>query len=531
MGAGRQGDQPLLERVEKRVSQVFSLVVKFGISLLVLVLLLILWEGFYNDDYAVKPFSVPQELRTKGYDGMVAANRMVDQLQRIKKQVASIKEDHALSNEGSRPSMSLSMMGFGFSMESVVFHLKELFGKGTNYVEGELTHMDDSLHLKLRLTGYPPYRVSRHAAEGEMLAALEEVSLLAAQHILRLTDPYRLALYHRHKGDHEAAMKVIHHIIEHRQEEKIWAYHAWALVLRDQKRHQASIDMSRYCLSLDNEFRLAWNNLASMYEQVGQPDSSVMAIKKVMEYDPDNMSLYRWYAWGYYRAKRYEEALAICEQAVEKAPRNIEMYAMWTQMLANMGRLDKALEVSKRAYEIDPDHPSSLMLMSHVKSAEGDSVASRTFLHQALEISPDNWDILFPAAFAALHNKEYALSHRLFRRRLDIFPRDQIALNGLGVLYYREKQIDSALTYVSEAIAVDSSANYPYASMAEIQAFLGKDEAFYRYFEMALERGLVVASISSDLFFDETNPLQKYLKEPRFGRLVNKYGQKLPIKK
>jgi tetratricopeptide (TPR) repeat protein len=92
------------------------------------------------------------------------------------------------------------------------------------------------------------------------------------------------------------------------------------------------------------------------------------------------------------------------------------------------------------------------------------------------------------------------------------------AYNGCGVAYRSLGKKDKAKEFAEKAISIDAGNGYAYTTLAELYAEEGNDEEFYKNIELGLFNNCPVWEFSPN-----DKAYTKYLNEPRFTQLINKY--------
>ena len=143
----------------------------------------------------------------------------------------------------------LSVMGVGVSISSVAYHIREMFGRKNEIIRGEITQVDNTLGLTLRMSGYPSKTYEEQIINSDKKAAVNHLLRKAGEIVLGNKDPYRLAVYCYREKRYEEAIDLARLIIKERPQEVHWAYLAWGSVLEGQNKHEEA----------SKKFRRRWN--------------------------------------------------------------------------------------------------------------------------------------------------------------------------------------------------------------------------------------------------------------------------------
>jgi len=138
------------------IQELATAFLKLGTLFLVGVLVYWLWCAIDNEGYVIEPFNVPKHLEESGYDGSVLARKIQDEMLLLKEEAGSIKEDSLILSGSDSSDLDLSVLSVGFSLNSVSHHLKNLLGRKNYFIRGDVTYLDSSYALTLRMTDYEP---------------------------------------------------------------------------------------------------------------------------------------------------------------------------------------------------------------------------------------------------------------------------------------------------------------------------------------------------------------------------------------
>ena len=81
---------------------------------------------------------------------------------------------------------------------------------------------------------------------------------------------------------------------------------------------------------------------------------------------------------------------------------------------------------------------------------------------------------------------------------------------------YRQQKYDSALVHARQAININPKVDYPYSTLAETNAYLGKVDSFYLNLEKATDRGFNLARYQNE------EPYDRFKDQERFKKLLAK---------
>ncbi len=119
-----------------------------------------------------------------------------------------------------------------------------------------------------------------------------------------------------------------------------------------------SVRLWEHTIDINPASWLAFNNLASIYEQNGQPQKAIELYVRSAEINP-RAEPYGRSAVMYIDMGEYEKALPLLDRALEMEPRNLQTLINKGHILSRLGRNEKALDTYRTVLRIDPQNPSA----------------------------------------------------------------------------------------------------------------------------------------------------------------------------
>lgn len=186
--------------------------------------------------------------------------------------------------------------------------------------------------------------------------------------------------------------------------------------------------------------------------------------------------------------------------------------------LSEMGKTDEAITIAKYALYHDTENKKwALTAWGRALSKQNKPEEAINKFKEALAL-----DSLFVPAInswgSALRrqNKHYeSITKR--KKALKINPDYTLAYTAIGLNYYSLKKYDSAMMWLQEGIKRNPKDGYGYGFLASVYEAKGDIEKFYDYLELACENGFNLWTRLED------EPYPRYVQEPRFQALIEKY--------
>jgi len=114
------------------------------------------------------------------------------------------------------------------------------------------------------------------------------------------------------------------------------------------------------------------------------------------------------------------------------------------------GALDKAIAHLEQQLQADPHHVKALDSLGFVLLERGDAVGGQGRLEQAVDIAPDDVDVLYDLARAYARNKQTDKAVEVFQHVLRLSPENSQAHYQLFLLYNRTQRSEEAKQELAE---------------------------------------------------------------------------------
>ncbi len=516
----------------KRFKFLFETGIKMFLFFLLLSLLFLIWKSLKNDQYVIQAFKVPKSFQDSGYDGVVLPRKIQDRVINIKEYISSRKEDNTQLAIGSKPDLNVDVMGIGLSLKSLTFHINTLLGRENKIVDGELTDLDSTLTLTLRMTGFQQSSFTQVYSKNKS-QALDILLTDAAKQFIENTDPYRAAVYHYYNKEFNESLRIITKLIQS-GEEKEWAYLAWGNLLKYQSKPKESLEKFDSALAANPSFELAIWNKAWTYYRIGEYQKALDCFSRTEALinegfsDREKSSVFNGIGQCHKAMGDYEKTLSYFEKAIEADPTNIWWYGNTADLLiSRMNDTIRGLEVYREASKKAEDGPQKLITMAGYYFYENKQDSAQVCMKKVLDHDPENNIALSSLTrFAFYKEKNYRKAIKYAqriegletKRMNDAFYHKLQCINLMAMSYYHLEKYDSALLKINVAIDISPDEAVLYTTLAETYALMGNHQKFYEAIETAAELGYNLQQILED------KPYQPYLNESRFLALLKQYS-------
>ena len=248
-------------------------------------------------------------------------------------------------------------------------------------------------------------------------------------------------------------------IAQHPHEPKV--HELYSMYLSSMKDYRAAAEEIEYELDLDPTDTQAWQRLMVVNMWDENYPGAIKAAQKAIEYNPDNIDLYRYIAPAYFQMKEYDQAIATYDKALSLVNKD-EDGELYSDILGGKG--DIMVEL-------------------------GDTTAGFQLYDEALAIFPGNTSIMNNYAyFLALNNRDLDRAESMAAKAVYANPNNATFIDTYAWVYFKKKNYDMALLYIRSAI---SNSDAPSSDILEhygdILFMTGDEEGALKQWEEALK--------------------------------------------
>jgi len=119
-------------------------------------------------------------------------------------------------------------------------------------------------------------------------------------------------------------------------------------------------------------------------------------------------------------------------KALTKTSDNVELYQLLGELFMKKNQLDKAKSAFAEVLKLNSEDPSALLGLGKIYRLQGDCIEADHYLQQAQQ---DNPDVLTEMAICHDTLAQSAQAETLYRKVVELRPRNSSALNNLGFHY------------------------------------------------------------------------------------------------
>ena len=407
----------------------------------VIVVVPLLFGQFKRDQVIIEPIAVPESLALQGVTPEVAANRIWDGLRDVAAKAHTSKEQIAAIPDSRQ--VEFSFPDSGFSIESLVFHVRRLFNAYETRIAGEFVCSDSACAregMKLRL------RVIRNGIDMVDLGPIgqrteRDYFAEAAAGVLSVLDPF-VAIAATAADQPFRATVLARRLIRAHHPDAKWAHNLIGLIRSDEGDDAAAIEEYSAAIALDPSFSIARANLGN----------ALIRNKDLVG------------------ARAQFEAIRGRDQTSVLAAEG------FADIAAAEGRPAEAVRLLLEAAELDPQSPRYYSKAGRLEMEAGNTAAAVKLLERALELDPGHLPAFAQLGAMYVGNDDYTSAAKIYRAAADYAPEDADAQASYGRIQAILKEWDGSLASYGRAVALEpASAEYRYEQARALQA-LGRHE-------------------------------------------------------
>jgi tetratricopeptide (TPR) repeat protein len=174
--------------------------------------------------------------------------------------------------------------------------------------------------------------------------------------------------------------------------------------------------------------------LGEAYWKLGQVDAALNAFERFRAMDAKDPDALFFLAHAYERARRYAQARSCYRTGVAAFPDEPDLKNGLARMELFVGSSATSLKLAREVVARRPNNVEGLMVLGMAERSLGEYPQAKRDLGHALELSPDNVDVLRVLAGIAEHQNQTEVARRDYQRVLSMEPGDAQAQSRLDRL-------------------------------------------------------------------------------------------------
>jgi len=263
------------ERFRNRIKAVRDIAIAVVVLLLAAGVIGFVWNARQASGLVIQPLSTPPDLAQRGLDSRAVSSQLLDRLNRLQAETDSIRAANTYANNW-QGDVSVEIPSTGVSIGELDHWLRGTLGRET-VISGEVTRAGESLSMTVRTPAGGGRTIV--SPTGDLDALVQG----AAEAIYEMTQPYRYAIYLRDAGRRDEGLAVLRKLAASGAPlDRAYANLGLGVDLDRQGYFDQGMVRYRRALEIDPDFAPAENNLAAIYDMVGDTERALASSNRLV---------------------------------------------------------------------------------------------------------------------------------------------------------------------------------------------------------------------------------------------------------
>lgn len=270
--------------------------------------------------------------------------------------------------------------------------------------------------------------------------------------------------------------------------------------------------------ALKEDVPVIWKTLAEVYKKLGNKNGELLALKKLVKYEPDNLEANRRAGMILFEKNLMKECLTYLEMVRTKEPKNLDVILNLTDAYMKLNRLKEASDLLNKAKNIKKDDPGLRLQLYKLYKKTGKAKQARNEIRELVALSqkseyklyyandlidagnteeaekiarqirkqdPLNVDGLMLYGRILKTQKKFVEATELFKSVLYAKENYAPALYERGDIYLTQEELDRAGRYFSKALKADPNYGMAAYKLSVVAKKQKKWSAWRKYLTMA----------------------------------------------
>ncbi len=202
-----------------------------------------------------------------------------------------------------------------------------------------------------------------------------------------------------------------------------------------------------------------WNvliRIADINERLGNVDETISTVSAMMEIDPSNIQLKKLLIESYIKTERYDEAMALTEDAIITFPDDLNLIEYKGAILIKKKKITEGTEEYKKLItnEEFPFESKKRIVTGFFSESSSDSslLPIAKLLLTELKHDSTDWQLEAFLGEIALIENEDSLAVEYFKNAVQLAEWNSQLWNRLGIIAFENQRYDEALVQMEEAV-------------------------------------------------------------------------------
>lgn len=478
----------------------------------------VLWAGYQEiqrPQVTLALIKVPEDLVEKGQSPAVVVQEIAYRIEDIAVAANTSRHRRPVSLAWSQSDALIG--GNDTSVKSALRVARRMLGRDELRIGGEITREGELLRLRLRARGAASVAMDDLAPSAELNALLDA----AARNIVRIVDPYLLAIYYYEQDNIELTRSTLEYCLKDANKDcRAWAYNLSGFlsyesgdptkaeesyrnalkeknislahynlgnILFDKENYLAAEKEFNAALALDSEFAEFHRGLGNVHHKLGNLGKAIEKYRQALKIDPNQAATYN--DWG-----DALEATGAHRQAIDKYRRTIEIdpefaaaYSGRGNALAASGAYREAIESYRKAMEIDPESPPPYSGWGNALRALGKHREAIEMYRKAVAIDPASATDYNLWGNVLLDLGQHRKAIGKYKSAVEADPDFAFAYNGWGNALRALRKHREAIEKYRKAVDIDPGYAFAYNGWGNALLELGEHPQAIEKYQLAIE--------------------------------------------
>jgi tetratricopeptide (TPR) repeat protein len=463
-----------LELWSKRLSTLTTIVLSLVAGGTLLIVIGLLAKDITRRTIEITPISVPQTLINNGYTSDAVTQRLQLALNKIIRpshflqldRTTGLKKADAVPIlQGQAP--TITVPGTGLSFDTIRASIHAFFPNHWK-VSGEITVDRNHLWLHLRMNGQDRY-ISEQGVE---LDHPDDLFMLAAEKVLDIAEPHRLAAYLATR-EPSKGLRLAQRIIKDSREKDdhvIAPMHVLVgqFFLRQSKTDDATNEF-RQAIEHDPDAldaRIGFGTALKSQGKTGEAriafEKAVAELRKAKDSDPRSASAHANLGLALLMIEENKTSAARdeFETANKLDPNDPDTYIYLGVASEIENKLEDRIGELRKAIDLDPSSAFTHVALGDALGDQGKSKERDDEFSTAFKLEPRNMSVYFLVAALLLESGKTKEALDVYRKGVDIDPNFTFAHIMLGNALDKVKKAEDALDEYHKAVDLDPNSAY-----------------------------------------------------------------------
>jgi Flp pilus assembly protein TadD len=354
----------------------------------VLIILMIVYQGLTQHVTVVEAISVPKALADRGYSQDVAAQRFRDVIAKFAKPLKTGMRTSEVALHTELPNIVVPTVGI--SLDAVMSSIRSLLrSTRSQSIGGELTIDNNLLWLRLRLNGVEFYS----SKEGGDPEKPDEVFAVAVPEAMKKIQPYLVALSLSHNQDPDGALDILKWItvnLPQDDENVAWAYNLRGIILKQRKEYVAADEALQMALRVNSRFAPARVNLGNLKREIDRLPEAIAEYREAIRIDSHYSLAHNQLGLVLDSSGKTEEAILEYREAIRVGPKDAIPHNNLGVVLRRKKNDEAAIAEYREATELDPNFSLPHSNFAIILAANRDFAGAIKENKEAIRLDPNN---------------------------------------------------------------------------------------------------------------------------------------------